>query len=45
MSNEKILADIGLYLQAKEQEKTELRIVYGIILQYLNEEIQFRSLL
>ena len=45
MSNEKILADIGLYLQCKEQEKTELRIVYGIILQYLNEEIQFRSLL
>lgn len=45
MSNEKILADIGLYLQCKEQEKTELRIVYSIILQYLNEEIQFRSLL
>ena len=45
MSNEKILGDIGLYIQAKEQEKTELRIVYAIILQYLNEEIQFRSLL
>lgn len=45
MSNEKILADIGLYMQCKEQEKTELRIVYAIVLEYLNSELQFRSLL
>ena len=45
MSNEKILSDIGLYIQCKEQEKTELRIVYAIVLEYLNSELQFRSLL
>lgn len=45
MSNEKILADIGLYLQCKTQERTELKLLYAIVLEYLNQEIQFRSLL
>ena len=42
MDNRKILDDIGLYIQCKERETTELRILYGIVLQYLNEELQFR---
>ena len=45
MSNEKILADIGLYLQCKTQERTELKLLYAIVLEYLNQELQFRSLL
>ena len=46
MDTRKILDDIGLYIQCKDRENsTELKILYGIILQYLNEEIQFRSLL
>ena len=39
------IKSIGLYMQCKEQEKTELRIVYAIVLEYLNSELQFRSLL
>ena len=42
MDTRKILDDIGLYIQCKERETTELRILYGIVLQYLNEELQFR---
>ena len=42
METRKILDDIGLYIQCKERETTELRILYGIVLQYLNEELQFR---
>ena len=45
MDTKKILADIGLYLQCKERETTELKIVYSIVLQYLNSELQCRSLL
>lgn len=45
MDTRKILDDIGLYIQCKDRETTELRILYSIVLQYLNEEIQFRSLL
>ena len=42
MDTRKILDDIGLYIQCKDRETTELRILYGIVLQYLNEELQFR---
>lgn len=46
MDTKKILADIGLYIQCKERDNsTELKLLYSIVLQYLNEEIQFRSLL
>lgn len=45
MEIKKILDDIGLYIQCKQRETTELKILYAIVLQYLNEEIQFRSLL
>ena len=45
MDTKKILADIGLYLQCKERETTELKLLYSIVLEYLNSEIQFRSLL
>ena len=42
MDTKKILDDIGLYLQCKDRETTELKLLYGIILQYLNQELQFR---
>ena len=42
MDTRKILDDIGLYLQCKERETTELKLLYAIVLQYLNEELQFR---
>ena len=42
MDTKKILADIGLYIQCKERETTELKLLYAIVLQYLNEELQFR---
>ena len=42
MDTKKILADIGLYLQCKDRETTELKLLYGIVLQYLNQELQFR---
>ena len=42
MDTRKILDDIGLYLQCKERETTELKLLYGIVLQYLNQELQFR---
>ena len=43
MDTRKILDDIGLYIQCKDRDNsTELRILYGIVLQYLNEELQFR---
>ena len=45
METEKILSDIGLYMQCKKQETTELKLLYAIVLEYLNEELQFRSLL
>ena len=45
MDTKKILADIGLYLQCKTQERTELKLLYAIVLEYLNQELQFRSLL
>ena len=45
METRKILDDIGLYLQCKDRETTELKLLYAIVLEYLNSEIQFRSLL
>ena len=42
MDTKKILADIGLYIQCKDRETTELKLLYGIVLQYLNQELQFR---
>ena len=43
MDTRKILDDIGLYIQCKDRDNsTELKIVYRIILEYLNSEIQFR---
>ena len=42
MDTRKILDDIGLYIQCKERETTELKLLYGIVLQYLNQELQFR---
>ena len=42
MDTRKILDDIGLYIQCKDRETTELKLLYGIVLQYLNEELQFR---
>ena len=42
MDTKKILDDIGLYIQCKDRETTELKLLYGIVLQYLNEELQFR---
>ena len=42
MDTRKILDDIGLYIQCKERETTELKLLYAIVLQYLNEELQFR---
>ena len=42
MDTRKILDDIGLYLQCKDRETTELKLLYGIVLQYLNQELQFR---
>ena len=35
MDTKKILADIGLYIQCKDRETTELKLLYGIILSYL----------
>ena len=45
MDTKKILDDIGLYIQCKERETTELKLLYAIVLEYLNQELQFRSLL
>ena len=46
MDTKKILDDIGLYLQCKERDNsTELKLLYSIVLEYLNSELQFRSLL
>ena len=43
MDTRKILDDIGLYIQCKDRDNsTELKIVYRIILEYLNSELQFR---
>ena len=42
MDTRKILDDIGLYLQCKDRETTELKLLYAIVLEYLNEELQFR---
>ena len=42
MDTKKILDDIGLYIQCKDRETTELKLLYGIVLQYLNQELQFR---
>ena len=42
MDTRKILDDIGLYIQCKDRETTELKLLYGIVLQYLNQELQFR---
>ena len=43
MDTRKILDDIGLYIQCKDRDNsTELKILYRIILEYLNSEIQFR---
>lgn len=45
MDTKKILDDVGLYIQCKERETTELKLLYSIVLEYLNSELQFRSLL
>ena len=42
MDTRKILDDIGLYIQCKDRETTELKLLYAIVLQYLNQELQFR---
>ena len=42
MDTRKILDDIGLYIQCKERETTELKLLYSIVLEYLNQELQFR---
>ena len=42
MDTRKILDDIGLYIQCKDRETTELKLLYSIVLQYLNSELQFR---
>ena len=43
MDTRKILDDIGLYIQCKERDNsTELKLLYSIVLQYLNSELQFR---
>ena len=42
MDTRKILDDIGLYIQCKERETTELKLLYAIVLEYLNQELQFR---
>ena len=42
MDTKKILADIGLYIQCKDRETTELKLLYAIVLEYLNQELQFR---
>ena len=42
MDTRKILDDIGLYLQCKDRETTELKLLYAIVLEYLNQELQFR---
>ena len=42
MDTRKILADIGLYIQCKDRETTELKLLYAIVLEYLNQELQFR---
>ena len=42
METKKILDDIGLYIQCKDRETTELKLLYSIVLQYLNQELQFR---
>lgn len=43
MDTKKICNDIDLYLQCKEREdNTELRILYKIVLEYLNNELQYR---
>ena len=42
MDTRKILDDIGLYIQCKDKETTELKLLYSIVLQYLNQELQFR---
>ena len=42
MDTKKILDDIGLYIQCKDRETTELKLLYAIVLQYLNQELQFR---
>ena len=42
MDTRKILDDIGLYIQCKDRETTELKLLYAIVLEYLNQELQFR---
>ena len=43
METRKISDEIRLYIQYKERDNsTELKILYGIILSYLNQELQFR---
>ena len=42
MDTKKILDDIGLYIQCKDRETTELKLLYAIVLEYLNQELQFR---
>ena len=42
MDTRKILDDIGLYLQCRNRETTELKLLYAIVLEYLNQELQFR---
>ena len=42
MDTRKILDDIELYIQCKDRETTELKLLYAIVLEYLNQELQFR---
>lgn len=41
---DKLTNDIGLYIQCKERAEGQMRILYCIVLEYLNNELQFRML-
>lgn len=42
MDTKKICNDIDLYLQCKSNAEGQLRILYSIVLEYLNNELQYR---
>ena len=43
MDTRKILDDIGLYIQCKDRETTELKLLYSIVLSYLQAELCYRN--
>lgn len=42
MDTKKICNDIDLYLECKSNAEGQLRILYSIVLEYLNNELQYR---